>query len=51
MERGGTYKPYRIKMVEPITVLTLSERVERIRAAGYNVFNLNADDIYVDLLR
>ncbi len=50
MERGGTYKPYRIKMVEPITVLTLSERVERIRAAGYNVFNLSADDIYVDLL-
>ncbi|HDL84732.1 MAG TPA: tryptophanase, partial [Candidatus Acetothermia bacterium] len=37
-------------MVEPITVPTLSERVERIRAAGYNVFNLNADDIYVDLL-
>ena len=50
MERGGTYKPYRIKMVEPITVPTLDERVERIRAAGYNVFNLNADDIYVDLL-
>ena len=50
MERGGTYKPYRIKMVEPITVPTLAQRVERIRAAGYNVFNLNADDIYVDLL-
>ncbi len=44
------HKPYRIKVIEPITILSRAERKERIVEAGYNVFNLHAEDVYVDLL-
>jgi len=36
------YKPYRIKAVEPITILTRKERESKLKEAAYNVFNLRA---------
>ncbi|MCK4301542.1 MAG: tryptophanase [candidate division Zixibacteria bacterium] len=43
-------EPYRIKSVEPIRLLNRDERLKRIAAANYNIFKLDAADIYIDLL-
>lgn len=45
-----TPEPFRIKMVETIKVLSREERIEKIRKASYNLFNLAASDVYIDLL-
>ncbi|MEG1923362.1 MAG: tryptophanase [Clostridia bacterium] len=43
-------EPFRIKSVEPIKMLTRQEREQRIKAANYNMFSLNSDDVYIDLI-
>ncbi len=43
-------EPFRIHSVEPLRFLTEGERRERIVAAGYNLFDLHADDVLIDLL-
>lgn len=43
-------EPYRIKMVEPIRLIDREQRQARLAAAGYNVFHLEADDVYIDLM-
>ncbi len=45
-----TLPPYRIKVVEPIAFLDAAERRAAIADAGYNPFNLRADQITIDLL-
>jgi tryptophanase len=43
-------EPFRIHSVEPLRFLTQDERRAKIRDAGYNLFNLHADDVLIDLL-
>lgn len=43
-------EPFKIKMVETIKVLSKEERLEKIKEANYNLFSLDAEDVYIDLL-
>lgn len=43
-------EPYRVKMVEPLSILSREARGEAIRKAGYNTFLLPSEAVYIDLL-
>ena len=43
-------EPFRIKVVEPVKSTTVEERETLIEKAGYNIFMLPADSIFIDLL-
>jgi len=43
-------EPFRIHSVEPLRLTTEDERRGKIREAGYNLFNLRAEDVLIDFL-
>lgn len=43
-------EPFKIKSVEPLSVLTREERADKLSKAGNNIFLLDARDVTIDLL-
>src|SRR5215207_6979195 len=43
-------EPYKIKMVEPIRTSNRRQREQWLKDAKYNLFNLRADQVFIDVL-
>ena len=43
-------EPFKIKVVEPLTMTTREQREQYLKEANYNLFALKSDHVYIDML-
>lgn len=43
-------EPFRIKVIEPIKLISREEREKKVKEAHYNMFDVKAEYVYIDLL-
>jgi len=49
-EIKGPVEPFRIKVVEPIRIFPQKDREAALQQSGFNIFNIPADKVFIDLL-
>lgn len=50
LPKGLNVPPYKIKMVEPINLISKDKRKAALKRAGYNLFSLKSEEVFIDLL-